>query len=311
VDGEIIWLEIDRVQDGPSPRLHGLDEAHVVALAELEGRWPPIVVARADARVIDGHHRVAAARRIGHSRISAVLCDVEGPGGFVEAVRRNIEHGLPLTMDDRREAARQVLRWEVDWSDRAIAAVCGLSPRTVGRLRAASDSSVSASDRRVGRDGRIRLVRPESNRLRIAEAVRAHPDDSLRSIARRVGTSAETVRRVRQSLEQPEGDARRSPRRRERSDTAEIVALGPLVEPVARLRLTSMADPAVISTTTGKQFASWFETTDPGDDWHGNVGAVPLSRVYEVADQARRRARVWSEFATALENRTRSRTAEN
>jgi hypothetical protein len=37
------------------------------------------------------------------------------------------------------------------------------------------------------------------------------------------------------------------------------------------------------------------------------VGAVPLSRVYEIADEARRRAGFWSRFAEALEGQVRRR----
>jgi hypothetical protein len=45
----------------------------------------------------------------------------------------------------------------------------------------------------------------------------------------------------------------------------------------------------VTSTPDGKEFAAWFDRTNVGRDWRMHVAAMPLSRVYEVADEARRR----------------------
>ncbi len=45
---------------------------------------------------------------------------------------------------------------------------------------------------------------------------------------------------------------------------------------------------------------------DSVDRWK-HVGVVPLSRVYEVADEARRRAAFWLGFAETLEGRVRRR----
>ena len=43
----------------------GISKEHVETLAELDGRWAPILVRRADQLVVDGMHRVAAARLLG------------------------------------------------------------------------------------------------------------------------------------------------------------------------------------------------------------------------------------------------------
>jgi hypothetical protein len=57
-------------------------------------------------------------------------------------------------------------------------------------------------------------------------------------------------------------------------------------------------------------FMAWFKQTsvDDADCWR-HVGDVPLSRVYIVADEARRRANSWSTFAAALEDRVNTRAA--
>ena len=54
MDAEDVWVDLDRLKFGLSPRRRGVDRAHAAALAELEGGWPPILVFREDHRVIDG-----------------------------------------------------------------------------------------------------------------------------------------------------------------------------------------------------------------------------------------------------------------
>jgi ParB-like chromosome segregation protein Spo0J len=281
---EVVWLDTEALRYGPSLRSQRLDLAHVAVLAELDGRWPPILVRVHDRAVVDGHHRVAAARMIGQTTVAARWFQGNDDDAFVEAVRINVQHGLPLTVEERKSAASFLLVDHPDWSDRRIAEVCALSPRTVGRLRAAASDEVRPAGR-VGRDGRLRSVNPQSARRQIIEAVSASPTASLRAIAREVGTSPETVRRIRQRVQRESLTE---------SGTAEIVAID---------------DTAVASTSDGQRFAAWLNHTGVGDDWQRHVDTIPLSRVYEVADEARRRARAWTEFAEAVEGRARSRRA--
>ncbi len=301
---DVVWLQLESLRCGLSPREGELDRAHVAALAELEGRWPPILVSRSDDRVIDGHHRVAAAGLLGHTKVAALLFDGTADDAFIEAVRHNIEHGLPLTIDERKAAARRLLADHFEWSDRRIAEVCALSPRTVGRLRTAADPDTHGAISRVGSDGRTRS-QPESRRLQILEMVRTNPQASLRTVAQGVGTSPETVRRVRHSLERQERTGR--PRDREARPKGEVVALSRSKPPAAAPRRPTASDPAMTSTSCGMRFVDWFDGSNPGTDWWDYLLAVPLSRVYEVADEARRRASVWGEFAELVEQRTRTR----
>jgi ParB-like chromosome segregation protein Spo0J len=261
-------------------------------------------VCRHTGEVIDGHHRLAAARLIGLPEVPSVYFDGAVGDAFIEAVQRNVQHGLPLSLDEKKAAASRILTEHPEWSDRRIAGVCALSPRTVGRLRAASGSGNAERDRRVGLDGRVRLVRPEFNRLRIVDAVQANPAASLRSIAEVVGSSVETVRRVRRSLNPDNSPAQESkPRPLQRRSHGTVSAA--TTDRALRSRRASAVDSALISTSEGRQFAEWFDRTDQGGQWHCYVMAVPLSRVYEVADEARRRALVWSEFANLIEGRSR------
>ena len=53
------------------------------------------------------------------------------------------------------------------------------------------------------------------------------------------------------------------------------------------------------------EFAEWFSSTNITEDWHDFLWTIPLGRVYEIVDEARRRASVWTSFASVLEARTR------
>jgi hypothetical protein len=57
-----------------------------------------------------------------------------------------------------------------------------------------------------------------------------------------------------------------------------------------------------MSTSEGQNFASWFEQTSV-QAWPDFVPAIPLSRVYEIADEARLRAAGWLQFASSVEGR--------
>ncbi|MFD1048366.1 ParB N-terminal domain-containing protein, partial [Kibdelosporangium lantanae] len=113
-----------------SPRLEGEDGEHIRALVELDVQLPPITVHRTTMRVIDGMHRLRAAVLRRQDFIDAYLVDAEPDDVFVLAVEANIQHGLPLTFADRKAAAARIVRSHPHWSDRAIAAKTGLSPKT-------------------------------------------------------------------------------------------------------------------------------------------------------------------------------------
>jgi ParB-like chromosome segregation protein Spo0J len=299
-------LPIDDVRVGPSLREEGLDPGHVATLAELAGAWPPILVRREDRSVVDGQHRVAAARRLDLRSLQVTWFDGSAEDAFVEFVRCNVGHGLPLGLSERRSAATRILRSHPERSDRGIASVCGVSPKTVARLRAdlASTAPLDLPSRRVGRDGRVRPVDPAQLRARITEELERRPDASLRAIAAAVGSSPETVRSVRGKLRAVGGQP--APAAQETTDT-EATVLG-LLTRSGRAGHRLEGDCAFSGREHGTEFVKWFDamTVDPADLWT-HVGTVPRSRIYEVADEARRRAGFWSSFADSLEGQLRRR----
>jgi len=174
----------------------------VQRLAETETQLPPIVVHRSTMNVVDGVHRVRAAALKGEACIRARFFEGSEEEAFLFAVSVNTAHGLPLTMADRVAAARRILASHPSWSDRAVAAVAGLSTSKVAKVRNETESpsageSVTA---RVGRDGRSRPLDPASGRRYAGELFRSDPGASLRQVAFMAGISPATAADVRDRL---------------------------------------------------------------------------------------------------------------
>jgi len=303
-------LLISELRVGEGIRSGGLDERHVELLMECVDTWPPIVVWGDDLVVVDGCHRVEAARRLGHQSVVGLRFLGSPEEAFIEAIRRNVSHGLPLSVADRRRAARRVLLRNPNWSDRRIASLCGLSDKTVGRIRRVGSSGIVAVDRRVGRDGKVRPVQPGEVRDRVRQALVENPAGSLRAIAAVAGASPETVRSVRARLQMSD------------LDLHEAVRLGPVStspQATAMSVLSVFAEPEhhIVRKPSEKEwradqalsacgaFTEWFSSTNVSGDWHDFLWTIPIGRVYEVVDEARRRAAVWTSFASLLEARTR------
>ncbi|MFK0264196.1 ParB N-terminal domain-containing protein [Streptomyces angustmyceticus] len=156
-DGDVVALSVDLLIAGDTPRLNGVDLSHVHLLAQ-SGEFRPLLVHRQSMRVIDGMHRLAAAKLLGWATIDVRFFAGSVEDAFVEAVRANSAHGLPLTLADRKAAATRILREHPAWSDRMIAGLVGLSPKTVGVVRERLAEDVPQSAARVGRDGRVRRM---------------------------------------------------------------------------------------------------------------------------------------------------------
>jgi ParB-like chromosome segregation protein Spo0J len=295
-----IVVEVAMLSPGRSLRDRTLDPDHVERLASTGGDWPPLLVRRGDLVVVDGLHRLAAAVGLGLRTTSAVMFDGSSEEALVEAIRANIAHGLPLTLKERKKAALQLLSIRGEWSDRMVARICGVSGSTIGLLRASAESGRATAEivrlnRRVGRDGRARPTDRAALRRQIADALGDDPGASLRAIAARTGASPATVRAVRLGLGRPAVEA------------AEPALVGDPGKEWPNKDWPNkdwVADSACSSAEAALEFALWFDRTriDAQECWT-HAPNVPLSRVYEVLDESRRRAKLWSEFAAALQTR--------
>jgi ParB-like chromosome segregation protein Spo0J len=303
VPGQVVTLAVADLTICSSFRESGVNDEHVQRLLELDGHWPPILVNRADRVVIDGAHRVVAARLLGLKRVEAWYFDGGSEDALIEFVRRNVHQGLPLTLRERKRAVEQVLKTHPEWSDRRIAELCAISPKTVGRLRpkgkTVADGGIHPLEERtrIGRDNKWRPVHDASLRARVAEAIRQRPDASLRQVAKLVGASPETVRIVRMNLDTVPGPDEASRRPAAIADSGTNDHPGPWKH-----------DLALVSSDHGDDFVAWFDrTTLTGEECSDFIELVPLSRIYEIADEARRRSEVWLQFAKCLDLRSSKR----
>jgi ParB-like chromosome segregation protein Spo0J len=316
-------LLISRIQGAVEARTGGLDQGHVTTLMETARQWPPIVVWGKECRLVDGAHRVEAARRLGHKRISAIRFVGSADEAFVEAVHRNIAHGLPLKVADRKRAAIRVLTSHRDWSDSRIGYVCGLSGKTVARLRREGSQADPGQDvpivhahRRIGLDGKARPARAGDTQDRIRLALLDNPGATLRAIATVAGASPETVRTVRLRLaSEPYADT--LPTAGTTESAAQTVGPVPAIDTLAADKGSSAdgaagvtssdwdRDPALLACEDGGEFARWFADHDVDDEWYRFISVIPLSRIYRIVDEARRRAAAWTSFASMLESRVR------
>jgi transposase len=188
-----------------APRMRREDPAHVRLLAETDNGSDPLLVHRSTMRIIDGGYRLSAALMRGRTEVVVQFFDGSEADAFVLSVQLNVRHGLPLTLDERKDAATRIVASHPHWSDRAIAERTGLSAKTVGKVRSRATAEAphldSGPGSRLGRDGKARPVSSVEGRRSAAALLVAHPGISLRELSRRSGISVGTVRDVRERLD--------------------------------------------------------------------------------------------------------------
>ncbi|WP_420038161.1 ParB/RepB/Spo0J family partition protein (plasmid) [Streptomyces sp. cg28] len=306
-------LALDTLLDSDSPRIDGEDSERVRQLAELEAPLPPILVHRATLRVIDGMHRVRAARLRGDDTIEAEFFDGGDTDAFALAVRLNIAHGLPLTQADRAAAAERLLRARPSWSDRRIAAGTGLSAGTVAAVRRRSTAQDEQLNTRVGRDGRVRPLRAAEGRLRASQVIAANPGATLREIAAVAGIATATAKDVRDRMRQGRGPL---PAGRVPGRTGAALPEAPGTTGAGRaaarvpaaaigLLLPSVSKDPSLRTEAGRTLLRMLSVHSIGDEakWLRLARSVPGHRADILAQAARRCADHWLRLANELENR--------
>ncbi len=302
-----------------SPRLSGESTQHIKVLAEKSAEFPPIVVHRPTMRVLDGIHRLRAAMLRGERDIAVRFFDGDEASAFVLAVKTNITHGLPLSLDDRKAAALRIVELYPEWSDRRIASVTGLAHGTVAAVRVRATSQSGQSNGRVGRDGRLRPGDIADRRERAAQLILENPEASLRAIAKHAGISPATARDVRARLSQdylagPDDHAgarlEQAPQPAQAAAPAQAVPAPrrppaqkePAFKGDAALRAL-LADPAFRSTENGRVLLRLLSTYRIIED-QGNllISNSPPHCIDRLAVAAQACARVWQEFANQIDS---------
>lgn len=301
-------------------RIAGEDVAHTHRLMEVVDELPPIIVHYKTMQVIDGVHRLRALQSVGRTAVDVDFFHGSVENAFVTAVAVNVRHGLPLSVADRRTAAMRIVASHPDWSDRRIAAVAGLSARTVTEIRFSSSPRGAI---RLGRDGRARPIDSATGRRDAARLLVERPEASLREIARVVGISPETVRNVRVRLargEDPVPHARRVSSGQGRSasePTAQPratpvdrrIAGGPLSakEQMATLAVLRQ-NPSVRFSERGRLLLRWLEVSQAAArDWDGILQAIPSHCAQQVANLAKSCAEDWIRLADQVSDQDAGR----
>jgi ParB-like chromosome segregation protein Spo0J len=303
-----VLLPVAVLADADSPRVNGADEEHVRLLAASPTDLPPIVVHRSTMQVVDGVHRLRAARLAGAEHIAARYFDGSAEEAFVYAVEANAEHGLPLSAADRTAAAGRILRSYPEWSDRAVAGIAGLSDKTVAAIRRRTTADFPNLNHRVGTDGRRRPVDFAVGRLHAGRLLAQDPDRPLKEVAGEAGVAVGTARDVRRRLSRgesplppaqqpgrPRPDARRRPEPKQpEPETAEIApheAIREVLDELAR-------DPALRYSEAGLSLLRLLVAHRGGPDvWQRFAESVPPHCADAVAAVSRRCAQVWLDFA--------------
>lgn len=290
---------------GDSPRLDGENEEHVQRLAETDEQLPPILVHWPSRLVIDGMHRLRAARLRGQSMIRVRYLDCGPNEIFVEKVRANVAHGLPLSLADRKAAVARVLTTHPHWSDRKIASVTGLAHKTVGRIRRDLGEHLPVTTARIGRDGHVRPL-GHGGRERAEEIVRRDPSASIRTIARAAGVSVGTVHAVRREVNLHDAASQaREPvvdlARAAGEDGTAVQPEAPDGQWAAMMRRLR-ADPSLRFTEAGRAVLQVFGShAIAGGGWRRLSDSVPPYWAPSLADLAHELASAWQQFAAHLD----------
>ncbi|WSW80304.1 ParB/RepB/Spo0J family partition protein [Streptomyces sp. NBC_00996] len=304
-----------------SPRTSGADIGHARALAELDTPLPPVVVHRDTMRVLDGVHRIQAAVLRGQSDVEVRYFDGSEDEAFILAVQLNSAHGKPLSFAERTAAAQRIIAAHPDWSDRRIAAVACMAPKTVAAIRERSTEDGARlnteSGTRIGADGRERPVNPAERRLRAGELLARSPNAPLRRIAQQAGVSLATASDVRRRVLQgqdvlpprlrrngAETDGRRSgagpPESGQRPCSGSPEPSFPEAAPAVLEGL--QRDPSVRHSVSGRLLLRLLGAHPSGPaEWQRLVRGIPSHRAAPVARVARGYAEAWLQIARILE----------
>ncbi|GAA3966329.1 ParB N-terminal domain-containing protein [Actinomadura viridis] len=309
----VVDVEVSALSITDSPRISGENPEHVEALAAAQAELPPILVHRPTMRVIDGLHRVLAARLRGDEKIRVRFFDGDDADAFVMAVRSNIAHGLPLSLADRKRAAERIVVSHPRWSDRMVASATGIAAGTVAEIRRRVPAGAAAEPLRIGQDGRVRPINGAEGRRVAAELINENPSLSLRQIAQAAGISPETARDVRNRLRRGEdplpkrmaGTVSLASRRNTHAERKAAVQTPARDRAAIVERLK--ADPALRFNETGRNLLMLLNLhTMKTADWDTMINNVPPHCAGIVAQLARDCADVWADFAIRVERQIAS-----
>jgi len=191
-----------------SPRLQGVDGEVIEFYASIfrDVIWPPVLVDRATKKLLDGWHRVEAAKRAGVYSLPVQWADAKEEELFALAVKANMVHGVKLSREERYKAIHRLQREA--WTHERIAAFFGCSLRMVANTEKAEDLRIKFKMRdnpgvKLPTESLVEIVRlpPEYHDevAELASTVEAAPADvrrAVRAVKKGVIEEPEQIRRV-------------------------------------------------------------------------------------------------------------------
>ena len=120
---------------------------------------PPITVydVKSIGRLlVDGFHRLTAAKKAGLKYIDANFRPASYDDAFVDAIKANAEHGIPLSIKEKRKAITKYLKKFPERADKWIAEDVGVSKNTVAKIREELEAGcqIDTLNKFRGRDGK-------------------------------------------------------------------------------------------------------------------------------------------------------------
>jgi ParB-like chromosome segregation protein Spo0J len=148
---------------------------------EILDEMPPVQIWKPNGKMllVDGWHRIAAARRLGRTEIAAEVHEGDRTEAMVAAIVANTKHGVPLSMAERNEGITRLN--QAGWSERRIARELSLSKRRV--------HDILLSGPLADHPSAVEAVRaPKEYRLPVAEAAAAGgwSQSETRDVAKRL-----------------------------------------------------------------------------------------------------------------------------
>lgn len=288
-------VALNRLVPGESPRF-AEREHHARALAAVDG-LPPIIVHRPTLRVVDGRHRLRAARLRGDHEIDVRWYDGTSRDILPIAVQANVLGGLPLSAAERRAAAVRILRSHTAWSDRMIAGVVGFAPGTVRSIR---ERTGGTTQTRIGRDGRTRPISSAEGRRRAGALLTERPGMSLREVAGATGLAPSTVLDVRKRLRAGEDLVPSAQLRAEKTATPRTIGARTPADRSTAIKLLRL-DPSVRLTETGRQLLMLLSAVPEA----GLADRLPAHCLSVIAALARENLDAWRCLVSDLERRAK------
>ena len=191
-----------------NPRLQGIDGEVVEFYASIfrDVIWPPILVDRTTHKLLDGWHRVEAAKRAGVYDLPVLWADAKEEELFALAVKSNLVHGVKLSREERYKAIVRLQREA--WTHERIATFFGCSLRMVINTEKAEDLRIKFKMRdnpgmKLPTESLVEIVRlpPEYHDefAELASEVEAAPADvrrTVRAVKKGEIEEPEQIRRV-------------------------------------------------------------------------------------------------------------------